>query len=63
MTNISVLDILVAISAVFTVVGVIYTIRSFYKKKNSHRQTAVGKYIYQAGRDIKVERGNGDKTS
>ncbi|WP_419779288.1 hypothetical protein [Maridesulfovibrio sp.] len=53
-------EVLAIIFGFIATVGVFYTVRSFYRKKESNKQTAIGKNIYQANRDIKIERSNND---
>lgn len=53
-------DVLTIIFGFIAVVGVIYTVRSFYRKNESSKKIAIGNNINQANRDIKIERANDD---
>ena len=54
MNQINILDLILGIAALFTIVGVIFTIKAFYKREPKQKQSAIGRHIYQAGGDIKI---------
>lgn len=46
-------QLIAGVVAIFTVVGAIYTVKTYHKKDTTVSQKAIGKNISQAGRDIK----------